>query len=171
MVSGAPSYNPDSAKIMSSNAYAALFQGLGSSYQIRNSGPEAGSGSGAGREEIAESAAPQVRVDSVQDPEVVVDNMQIDAGADRIQEQVSKKRKSVPTKSRKGKEPAIKKFVCDGQGVNPDGKEAQVGNHTLQELAQFMIDIPTDEEMAERKESGLHSVLKRVVGHWGQVGF
>ena len=86
-----------------------------------------------------------------------------------FRKRATKKRKSVPSKSRKGKEPAIRKFVCDGKGMDPEGKEVQVGNHTLQELAQFMVDIPTDEEMAERQQSGLPAVLKRVVGHWGQV--
>ena len=170
--SGAPYYDPDSATIMSSNAYACLFQGLGGAYQVRNPGSVDGSGSQPPREDMAESAAPNVQVDPVLEPHVenILEDAELDVEDDPGRPK--KRKKSVPPSSSrkgKGKEPAIQKLVCDGQGVGPDGEEVRVGTQSLQDLAQLMIDIPTDQEMDELKSSGLNSVLKRAVGHWGYV--
>lgn len=61
---------------MSSSAYAIVFRNLGGGFRTRNHGSNAGSGSGANREDAAKSVAP-VNLDNVildQENAILIDN-------------------------------------------------------------------------------------------------
>lgn len=95
-----------------------------------------------------------------------------DAGVDveevtRVAEgPASKKRKYVPSKPPKGKDPVIGQVICDDKGVATDGEPVRIGRFTLQDLEITMSDILTDEDWAQMEGSDLATLLKRVVGHW-----
>lgn len=159
---------------MSSSAYASVLKNLGGGFRTKNPDSAGGSGSGPPQEDAAESVAPVVPTPVVGDAGddgnvvgVVNAGKAVDLGDDPSR--APKKRKLAGTKPLKSKEPAVEKVVCDEGGNNPDGEQIRIGNFSLEQLANTMSEIPSDEDWVTMEESGLSAVLKRLTGHWGHV--
>ncbi|KAL8126339.1 hypothetical protein AgCh_013581 [Apium graveolens] len=167
---GLPHYDPDFERVMSSSSYASVFNTLGGPFKVKNVGSTAVSGS-CNLEGGAESSVPH-NVVNMAPENIDVDPMIEDIPDHKDEPPRKKKNENIEfgSKHPKAKTVVVEKVICDSEGKGPNGEPVRVGIRTLVDLADFMSEIPADEEWEEMEGSGLAAALKKVTGHWGQLG-
>lgn len=174
---------------MSRNAYASSLRSLGGSHRTKGPSVSAGgTGSGTHTEDGAESAAPGAEVGVV--PDQVASEVAV---ADPVETGDVPRVKRVRTQ---GTKPPRPKNIASGDefedlddleelvggpvfevntsvegGSAPGSSRDRVGVHSVKKVVKIMSQIPSDEDWARMKESGLNVVMQKCAEHWGHVSF